>query len=70
MAITHLQAFLASLAASAVLTRFALEYAPFSTYLKNFFAIYSIIFSSLTVYNVILWPKVFSPLRNLPHAKV
>jgi hypothetical protein len=70
MAITYLQTFLASLAASVVLTRFALEYAPFSTYLGNFFAVYSISFSSLAVYDVILWPKVFSPLRSLPQVEV
>jgi prolipoprotein diacylglyceryltransferase len=61
---------LAVAAASAyALTRYSPSYKDQST-LAFFLAIYGVLTFARLVYSVVLWPKLFSPLRHLPRAPV
>jgi hypothetical protein len=62
--------FLSSSAGSVLLTRVATSYAPTTSYVGNFLIL---LFGQLFVFltwKVVIWPKLLSPLRNLPQPRV
>jgi hypothetical protein len=62
--------FMNSLAGSVVFNRSLPQYAPFQSYVANFFALLALQYVAYFIWNVILWPKLFTPLRGLPGPKV
>jgi hypothetical protein len=50
--------------------RFLPQYAPFHSLVANFSFLFAFQYFLYTIWSVILWPKLFTPLRNLPSPKV
>lgn len=61
---------LTSIAGSVGLIQFAPQYSPSRSYIGTFFVLISIISILGAFWRVVLWPKLFSPLRHLPQPSV
>lgn len=59
-----------STAGSAGLRQFAPQYSLSRSYLATFFILFAILSVLGAFWKVILWPKLFSPLRHLPQPPV
>jgi len=59
-----------AVAESFVVLRVAPQYAMGGVWVWNFIAVFFLYLFGIAVYSIILYPKLFSPLRTLPGPKV
>jgi hypothetical protein len=62
--------FVSSITAAVALVQLFPQYSVRGSYALTFAPIFLLQFLGLATWSVILWPKLFSPLRHLPQAPV
>jgi hypothetical protein len=61
---------LSAVVGSAAFTRLVPQHAPFESYGANFAVLFFVQALGWFTWSVILWPKLFTPLRRLPQPEV
>lgn len=64
------QILLGSIVGTLGLVQFAPNYSILNSYLGTFSVLFVILFIAGILWRVILWPKLFSPIRHLPSPPV